>query len=701
MRSYHSKTLSRELKTTSPSQKRLSMSGSQDSDDTLAAVTSVRRQLKTLMSKALDLSTSKRSSQFTDLVDACSRLESNLKTVVGEQKDTEEVEGEGIDRIEKTLIAHIRVGVPIAQMRTAVMEAFGKVRTQLSATNTELSTLNEDLLRELSESTEANQQLMQLLTRLQTDKATSRKQIITLKSENHQLRTQLRQGSGQMTLGEMEDGEMSLQREMEALTDQSADIRDAKDRLELSERKKLELNKELETLKKQLKDQKTQFEMELKSAKDTIISLQNHSEASKIAHLEGKNTLLEAEKLALMDAVRKSEEQAKLAMHELKLTVENQRVSRELKPQMVSMAGYTQSDLEQSVLRLQRLNSELNTELGVMKKEHHEVMERLSQFQGMCTAELAGQKKSMNMRESKQASVEALQLKLVSLEEQLSAALQEKARLEVAGASQTEVNALKSEIDALKLENLELATVVKQAQSQIMDVQNCDFRSIDEAKQHLILLTRKLADAEATNTILRRRNTLEMEVPSLESQPDVEEKDEGINLGKIQAEMKKIREEYEEKMKTLREDNEALQASYEDLEKYGATVEKRYLGQIESLKMEIETKSALFQEQILSGVKKIRDLRLELDAVRGEGKESFSGLTVLRRVTHDNSLWWLLSNNSSSLWTHLPLPYLPDPLPNLQESLDDHSFTLYSANKEKVPGEKLVATVLQTLGGNQ
>ena len=142
MRNYHSKTLSREFKTISPSHKKASMNSSQDTDDTLAAVSSVRHQLKTLMTKALDLNAVKRpavpsqNGQLSDLVEACSRLETNLESLVRDQKTPVDPEGgNGFRDIEAGLLAQIRVGVPIAQIKTAVSDAFSRVRAQLSSSH--------------------------------------------------------------------------------------------------------------------------------------------------------------------------------------------------------------------------------------------------------------------------------------------------------------------------------------------------------------------------------------------------------------------------------------------------------------------------------------------------------------------------------------------------------------------------------------
>lgn len=754
MRNYHSKTLSREFKTASPSHKKASMNSSQDTDDTLAAVSSVRRQLKTLMTKALDLNAVKRpavpsqNGQLSDLVEACSRLETNLESLVRDQRMPVDPEGgNGFRDIEAGLMAQIRVGVPIAQIKTAVSDAFSRVRAQLSLShdvpmspsnppisdlsdlneaNSELSALNEELLRELSEATQANHQLMQLLTKLQTDKLESRRKLIDLKTANHQLKAQLRH-TRSLTLGELqteglfesirgqaeETGE--LQTQLEGLEGRTEEINEARSRLEVVEKKKLELNRELESVKSQLQgsiEERVKLEKRILVLEKPVLTPKPDLDAAKsaagnISQLENKCEQLEAENSTLAAALKRAEEQARAAMQELRNTLENQRVSKELKPQHISSTGQTQNDLEQAVLRLQRLNSQLNSELVTLRKEQSEVMERLSQLQGQKSEELANAQRRVSLRETKQAVLEALQLRLVTMQEQLEAVVEERDKLQNSGYTQAEIVSVKEEMDALRLENKELAGVVKQIQSQAMDLQHSDFRSLDDAKQHLIVLTRQLASAEATNTILKRKSTIDLDAQNLDSPSEVEAKAKGIisshlsqELLKAQTEIVTLREEYEANVKALTDDNVALQASYEDLEKYCAKEELRYRGVIDNLKMEVETKSTLFQEQIMTGVKKIRELRLELEAVRGEGKEDLGGLTVLRRVSQDMDIWWLVTNGSQALWTRLQLPFPPEQLPKLRESLEDRSFEVY-CQKEKVAGEKLIATVQQALGANQ
>ena len=749
MRSYHSKTLSREFKAASPSHKKAAVGGLQDTEDTLAAVSSVRRQLKTLMTKALDLSAVKRSTmpsqngQFSDLVEACSRLETNLEAFVKEPRTLADPEGvNGFREVEAGLLAQIRVGVPIAQIKTAVSVAFNRVRAQLSSTpessfsasnsllpdlsdlreaNSELNTLNEELLRELSEATQANTQLMQLLTKLQTDKLASRRKLIDLKTSNHQLKTQLRQSS--LTLGDSqgealfgrgeqeETGELQIQ--LDDLEGRTEEVNEARARLEVAERRKLELSKELESVKNQLQtsiEERNRLEKRISVLEKSTLTPKSVPEppsASHLTKLEAKCRQLEEENGAVAVALKRAEEQARTAMQELKITLENQRVSKELRPQQVSSTGQTQSDLEQTVLRLQRHNSQQNSELSLLRKEHFEVMERLSQLQGQKSEELTLNPRRSNLREAKQASLETLQLKLVTMQEQLEAVVEERDKLRASGNSQTEMTAWKEEMDALRLENRELAGLVKQIQCQTLNIQGSDFRSLDDAKQHLIVLTRQLASAEATNTILKRKTTLDLDTLPLDSSPDFDPRPKDLvpsplaqELLKAQTEIVTLREEYDAKVKSLTEDNGALQASYEDLEEYCAKEGTRYHGLSENLKMEVETKSALFQEQIMTGVKKIRELRIQLEEVRGEGKEDLGGLTVLRRVAQDLNIWWLVTNGSHYLWTRLQSPYLPDQLPKLRDSLEDRSFELY-CEKEKVAGEKLTATLQQALGSNQ
>lgn len=757
MRNYHSKTLSREFKTVSPSHKKASMSSSQDTEDTLAAVSSVRRQLKTLMTKALDLNAVKRTAvssqngQLSDLVEACSRLETNLESLVRDQRVTvDPKDGNGLRDIEAGLLAQVRVGVPIGQIRNAVSDAFSRVRAQLSSSheiptspshppisdlsdltdaNSELSALNEELLRELSEATQANHQLMQLLTKLQTDKLESRRKIIDLKTENHQLKAQLRH-TRSLTLGELqteglfesirgqEEETNEQQTQLEGLEGRTEEINEARSRLELVEKKKLELGRELESVKSQLQgsiEERVRLEKRISALERPVLPPKPDLDAAKsaagnIAQLEKKCEQLESEKNTLAAALQRAEEHeehARAAMQELRNTLENQRVSKELKPQHISSTGQTQSDLEQTVLRLQRLNSQLNSELVTLRKDQSEVMERLSQLQGEKSGQLADAQRRVSLRETNQAALEALQLRLVTMQEQLEAAVEERDKLQISGYTQAEITAVKEEMDALRLENKELAAVVKQIQSQSLDIQRSDFRSLDDAKQHLIVLTRQLANAEATNTILKRKSTLDLDTQPIESPSDFEPKAKGAisshlseELLKAQTELVTLREDYEGKVKALTEDNVALQASYEDLEKYCAKEELRYRGVIDNLKMEVETKSTLFQEQIMTGVKKIRELRLELEAVRGEGKEDLDGLTVLRRVSQDLDIWWLVTNGSQALWTRLQLPFPPEQLPKLRESLEDRSFEVY-CQREKVAGEKLIATMQQALGANQ
>lgn len=740
MRSYHSKTLSREFKAVSPAHKKATVGSSQDTEDTLTAVANVRRQLKTLMTKALDLSAVKRSTapsqneQFSDLVEACSRLDTNLEALARDSRTPVEPEGgNGFREVEAGLMAQVRVGVPIAQIKTAISSAFNRVRAQLSSTpdssftinnpqlsdlsdlrevNSELSTLNEELLRELAEATQANHQLMQLLTKLQTDKLASRRKLIDLKTSNHQLKSQLRQSSMSQTQGEVLFGSRAELEETGELLDgfqgRTEEVNEARAQLEAAEKRKLELSRDLESMKIQLQtslEERKRLEKRLSVLeKSTSKPDSEQFSATHISQLEAKCRLLEEENDAVAAALKRAEERAGAAVQELKITLENQRLSKELKPQQVSSTGQTQSDLEQTVLRLQRHNSQLTSELSLLRKEQFEVMERLSQLQGQKSEELAVNPRS-RLRETKQTTMDTLQLKLVTMQEQLEAVIEERDKLQTSGPAQGEMAAWKEEMDALRLENKELAGMVKQVQCQTLDIQRSDFRSLDDAKQHLIVLTRQLASAEATNTILKRKTTQDFDIP-LDS-PDLDSKPKDLvpsqlaqELLQAQTEIVTLKEEYDAKVKTLTEDNVALQASYEDLEGYCAKEEKRYHGLIESLKMEVETKSALFQEQIMTGVKKIRELRVQLEEVKGEGKEDLGGLSVLRRVAQDLDIWWLVSNGSHSLWTRLQFPYLPDQLPKLRESLEDRSFELY-CEKEKVAGGKLTATIQQVLGANQ
>ena len=226
------------------------------------------------------------------------------------------------------------------------------------------------------------------------------------------------------------------------------------------------------------------------------------------------------------------------------------------------------SDLETVLYHIKRENVALKQDNADLMREKGDLMETLARLKAEQTSKSAQisikKDKKRKPTEKLLKQIADLELKLVEMSEERATLLGKMSDLQ----NQAE---LIEEISHLRLENEELAEVVKSIQAN--SVRNGNITSIEEAKQQLLQVQHELKSLQAS-------------------------KSSNLDL--------------EKRIKDLEIDNEALKASCEDAEQFLATSEKRYSLQIEGLRMEINTKSALYRDQTIANTRKILALKQEI-----------------------------------------------------------------------------------------
>jgi len=487
-----------------------------------------------------------------------------------------------VAEVEGQLIPLFRSGVSLPTLKAATQEAFdqlyafdwGSEVAQLrqealswKEAKADLASLNEDLLGELQDCTQANQELIQLLSRVQVEKSSLQSRLLQAKRTYHQLKSRA-------IAGKLEDLKLSEETEVACQTLESLPDEDLR-RLQahLNPRETLETGQNaLKLALKQAQEQLIPLQSQVKSLVSDLESRQNSSSVRELAVLRLKNET----NLSLIGSLKLQIESLKQAGYcspetvatEPKATLQDE--IKQLHSQVTEKAADNSvgSDLETVLYHIKRENVALKQDNADLMREKGDLMETLARLKAEQTSKLAQisvkKDKKRKPTEKLLKQIADLELKLVEMSEERATLLGKMSDLQ----NQAE---LIEEISHLRLENEELAEVVKSIQAN--SVRNGNITSIEEAKQQLLQVQHELKSLQASKS-----NNLDLE----------------------------------KRIKDLEIDNEALKASCEDAEQFLATSEKRYSLQIEGLRMEINTKSALYRDQTIANTRKILALKQEI-----------------------------------------------------------------------------------------
>lgn len=489
---------------------------------------------------------------------------------------------ERISEVEGQLIPLFRSGVPLLTLKSATLEAFDQLYALDRSTETaqlrqealslreereDLEGLNEDLLAELQDCTKANQELIQLLSKVQMDKSSLQNRLLQAKRASHQVKSSA-------FAGPLGDWKLSEETEVACQTLHSLPDEDCLPRLGQTHCETQENDQNsLKLALKQAQEQLLSLQNQVKSLNYDLENRQNAPSVRDFATLRLKNET----NLALIGSLKREIEGLKHSGgHFAPDTAATEHIAAlqgEIKQLQTQFAGkvvgkHTESDLEAALYHIKRENEALKRENLDLIREKADLMETLARLKAEQTSNLAqiavNQDKERKPTEKLMKQIADLELKIAEMSE-------ERAFLRGKMGDLQEQEGLIEEINSLRLENEELSQIVKSIQT--LSVQNANISSIEEAKQQLLQTKKELALLQSSKS----------------SQNDLEKR-----------------------IKDLEIDNEALKASCEDAEQFLITSEKRYLAQIDSLRMEIDTKSALYRDQTLANTRKIQALKQEL-----------------------------------------------------------------------------------------
>lgn len=475
-----------------------------------------------------------------------------------------------ISRVLGQLMPLFRPDVPLSTLKSATIEAFDQVlalnpasevallqqqASSLQETQADLSTLNEDLLAELQDFTQANQQLLQLLTRLQQDKATLQRRLLDTKQAYHTLKSKANPSKHEDGT-RIDDMEVACQT-VERLPDDESEVNMLRAALQQAQQLSVSLQNELNRLN---------------SLKETV---QSSPSVRELAALRLKNET----NLSLIVFLRRENESLK--QHSSPISVAEGQIAAlqsEIKQLRANCSEksiniQSESDLEAGFNAIKRENATLKEENEALNREKVNLLELLAEFKAEQTSNLA---ETSSKRDKNRQPTEKILKQIADLELKLAEMTEERSILRNQMSYYENQADLMKEIADLKEENKELSQIVKA--NQAISLKNGNITSVEEAKEQLLLAEKELVSLRAANS--------------------------------EQIELKR-------RIGELEQDNEALKASCEDAERYVSTNEKRYLSQIEGLRMEINTKSALFRDQTIANTRKIQALKQELAKLKG------------------------------------------------------------------------------------